>query len=97
MGIFNKKVMRQAKEMQKRIAAAQEELAQQRTETSSGGGMVKAVILGASHLESLEINPEAVDSDDVEMLSELIIAAVNEGLEQAQRKAQEHMGFLGGL
>ncbi len=90
-------MMKQARDMQKKIAAIQEELEQQRTEASSGGGIVKATIIGTSRIEELKINPEAFDKDDIEMLQDLIIAAVNEAFLQASNKAQEQLGIFGAM
>ncbi len=95
---MNKRMLRQAQEMQSRLAKIQEEVASTRTEATSGGGAVKAVVIGGTKIESIEINPEVVDSEDVEMLQDLIIAAVNEAMEQAQSEAAGKMGALtGGL
>ncbi len=95
---MNKRMMRQAQQMQAQLAKIQEELANARTEATSGGGAVKAVIVGGSKLESLEINPEVVDPEDIEMLQDLVIAAVNEAVDTAQAEASEKMGALtGGL
>lgn len=95
---MNKRMMRQAQEMQAKLAKIQEDLASSRTGASSGGGAVRAVIIGGSKLESLDINPEVVDPDDVEMLQDLVIAAVNEAVDTAQAEAAEKMGSLtGGL
>ena len=95
---MNKRMMRQAQQMQAQLAKIQDELANARTEATSGGGAVKAVIVGGSKLESLEINPEVVDPEDIEMLQGLVIAAVNEAVDTAQAQASEKMGALtGGL
>ncbi len=95
---MNKRMMRQAQERQSRLAKIREEIASTRTEAASGGGAVRAVVIGGTKIESIEINPEVVDSEDVEMLQDLIIAAVNEAMEQAQSAAAGKMGVLtGGL
>ena len=88
-------LMRQAKEMQARM---QEQMARTRVESTAGGGMVKVVVNGTKHLESLVIDPSVVSKDDVEMLQDMIVAALND----AQRKVDERMGgamqgLLGGL
>ena len=84
--------------MQRRLAAVQQELAEARTEGTAGGGVVKAVVVGGSHLESIQINPEVVDPEDVEMLQDLVAAAVNDALENASKQAAEKMGAItGGL
>ncbi len=90
--------MRQAQQMQARMAKIQEEIAASKTEASAGGGVVKAVVVGGSRVESITIAPEAVDPEDVEMLQDLVLAAVNEALAAAQQEAQEKMSALtGGL
>ncbi len=91
-------MLRQAQQMQAQLTKLQEELASARTEASSGGGAVKAVVLGGTKLESIEIDPEVVDPQDVEMLQDLVMAAVNEAMDAAQASASEKMGGLtGGL
>ena len=92
------KMMQQMQKMQGEMARMQEELAQQEIEATSGGGMVKAVVTGAQELKRVEINPEAVDPDDVELLQDMVVAAVNEALRQSQEAAAQKMGALtGGL
>lgn len=73
-------MMRQAQKMQKQLAEAQAEIADMTYEASAGGGMVKAVAAGDMSIASLEIAKEAVDPDDVEMLQDMVVAAVNEAL-----------------
>ena len=77
-------VMKQAQQMQERLQKQMNEL---RVEASAGGGMVSVVINGAKQMQSLKIDPEVVSKEDVEMLQDLIVAAVND----AQRKADEEM------
>jgi len=89
------KMMQQAQQMQERM---QKQMADLRIEATAGGGMVTVVVNGARQLLSLKIDPEVVSKDDVEMLQDLIVAAVND----AQRKAEEQMaqsmsGMMGGL
>ena len=74
-----KKMMKQAQKMQRDAAAAQEEIAQMEFTASAGGGMVEAVVMGDNTLKSVKIDPDAVDPEDVEMLEDMIVAAVNEG------------------
>ncbi len=93
-GIGN--IMKQAQMMQKRMAQLQEELEARRIEASSGGGMVKAVVSGKQQLISLTIDPKAVDPDDVEMLQDLVVAAVSEALKESQKMSQEEMGKITG-
>ena len=95
---MNRKMVRQAQELQKQMAKLQEELEAQTVEATAGGGAVKVVVSGKMRLESLNIDPEAVDAEDVEMLQDLVKAAVNEGFEKAQEMATSRMGALtGGL
>ena len=91
-------MMRQAQQMQTQMAKIQEELAEERTEASAGGGAVKVTVIGGSKVESIIIDPEVVDPEDVEMLQDLVLAAVNEAMDAAQASASEKMGALtGGL
>lgn len=89
-------LMKQAQEMQKRMMEIQEELANHTVEATVGGGMVTAVVNGQQELISLKISPEAVDSDDVEILEDLIVAAVNEARQQAQELMTQEMSKLTG-
>lgn len=91
-------LMKQAQRMQAELARAQEEIANERIEVSVGGGAVRVVMSGALVLESLSIDPDAVDPDDVGMLEDLVVAAVNEALRQAQEAAAKRMeAVTGGL
>ena len=91
-------IMKQAQVMQKRMAQMQQELEERRIEATSGGGMVKAVVSGKQQLISLTIDPKAVDPEDVEMLQDLVVAALSEALKQSQKLAEEEMGKItGGL
>lgn len=81
------KLMKQAQEMQQKMAAVSEEIAEREVTASAGGGMVEVVANGRHELKSIKIKPEVVDRDDVEMLEDLILAAINE----AQRQAEEMM------
>ena len=78
------KMMKQVQEMQRKMAQAQEELAVETVEASAGGGMVTVVVTGALEVKEVRIKPEAVDPDDVEMLQDLVVAAINEALRAAQ-------------
>jgi DNA-binding YbaB/EbfC family protein len=89
-------IMKQAQMMQKRMAQLQQELEERRIEASVGGGMVTAVVSGKQQLISLTIDPKAVDPDDVEMLQDLVVAAVSEALKQSQQLAQEEMAKITG-
>ncbi|ACX53206.1 conserved hypothetical protein [Ammonifex degensii KC4] len=92
------KMMRQVQKLQSELAKLQEELGNRTTEATAGGGMVKAVVNGRQELVSLEIKPEAVDPEEVELLQDMILAAVNEALRQAREMVAQEMGRLtGGL
>lgn len=96
--MMNRKMLRQAQQLQQRMAELQEELETATVEASSGGGVVKAVVNGKMKLESLIIEPDAVDPEDVEMLQDLVTAAVNEGINKAQDMTSRRMAELtGGL
>ncbi len=95
---MNKKMMRQARELQKNMMKMQEELENATVEASVGGGVVRVVVSGKLRVESLTIQPEVVSPDDVEMLQELVQAAVNEGMEEAQQMVSSRMSSItGGL
>ena len=90
------KMMKQVQQMQADMAAAQDALADETVEGSAGGGMVKVVVTGAGEVQSVRIAPEVVDPDDVEMLEDLVLAAVGDGLRRAQDLAAEKMGGVTG-
>lgn len=95
---MNRNFLRQAQQLQARLAKAQQELEEMTVEGSAGGGVVRVVVSGKLAVQSVSIDPDAVDPDDVQMLEELVLAAVNEGLQKAQELAQQKMGALtGGL
>jgi len=87
-------LLKQAQKFQSKIAQLQEEMGDRTVETSSGGGMVTVVVNGRQELLSVRIDPEVVDSDDPEMLQDLILAAVNDGLSKAKNMVNEEMGKL---
>jgi nucleoid-associated protein EbfC len=89
-------MLRQAQEMMAAQQQAQEALKSERVEASAGGGMVKVVMTGDMHLQSIAIDPDAVDPEDVEMLQDLVVAAVNEALRSAQELAESKLGGMGG-
>ncbi|HWH10953.1 MAG TPA: YbaB/EbfC family nucleoid-associated protein [Solirubrobacteraceae bacterium] len=92
------KMMKQVQKMQADMARAQEELASAEVTASAGGGMVTVKVTGALVLSEVKIAAEAIDPDDPEMLADLVLAAVNEGLRAAQELASEKMGgATGGL
>ena len=89
---------RQAQKLQQQMNKVQEELETREYEASAGGGMVTVKVSGKKELIALEIKPEAVDPDDVEMLQDMVIAAVNEALRSATETMEREMGKLtGGL
>ena len=94
-------MLKQVQKMQADMVAAQEALKDEEVEASSGGGMVKVKVSGDLVVKAIEIDPEAVDPEDVEMLSDMVLAAVNEGLRAAQELAATKLGNatggLGGL
>jgi len=92
------KMMKQAQQMQAKMMRVQEELETKTVEAASGGGMVTAVVNGKHELVSLKIEKDVVDPADIEMLQDLVVAAVNEGVRKAHEMAQEEMSKLtGGL
>lgn len=93
---MNKNMLRQAQQLQARLAKAQEELENDVVESSVGGGAVKVVITGRLKVRSIEISPEAVNPEDVEILQDLVIAATNEALDKAQDLAQTRLGAITG-
>jgi DNA-binding YbaB/EbfC family protein len=90
------KMLQQAQEMMAAQQEAQEALKSERVEASTGGGMVKVVMTGDLRVESLVIDPDAVDPEDVEMLQDMVVAAVNEAVRQAQEVAERKLGGAGG-
>ena len=89
-------IMKQAKKMQERMVELQEELATKSVEATAGGGMVSVRVNGKFEILSLKIEKEVVNPDDVEMLQDLIVAAVNEGIRKAQEMAASEMGKITG-
>jgi len=90
--------MKQAQKMQEKMLRMQEELAAKTVEATAGGGMITAVVNGKYEIVSLKIEREVVDPEDIEMLQDLIVAAVNEGVRKSQEMAQEEMAKVtGGL
>ena len=91
-------MMKQVQKMQKKMMQLQEELAEQRVEGTAGGGMVTAVVDGKLNVVEIRINPDVVDPEDVEMLEDLVLAAINQGQQKAQAMMDQEMGQLtGGL
>ena len=91
-------IMKQAKKMQERMARIQQELETKTVEAQAGGGMVQVVVNGRFELVSIKIEKEVVNPDDIEMLQDLVAAAVNEGIRKAQEMASTEMAKItGGL
>ena len=91
-------MMKQARKMQEQLAAAQETIAQSTVDASAGGGMVEVTVSGDMQVTSLKIDPEAIDPEDVEMLEDMVMAAVNAALRGVGELANRQMGAVtGGL
>lgn len=95
-GMNMQQLMKQAQKMQQQLVEAQENLEQVTVDASAGGGMVKATVNGKMMLESLTIDPEAVDPEDVEVLQDMIVAAVNEAVRGVNEVANKQMGAITG-
>ena len=95
-GMNQAAMMKQVQKMQQDMIRMQEELEAKTYTATSGGGMVKAEVSGKNELVNLEINPEAVDPDDVEMLQDMVMAAVNEAMRTADNEAANNMSRLTG-
>ncbi len=89
-------MMKQAQKLQNKMMKLQDELAEQTVEASAGGGMVKVVASGKQRITSIEIDREVVDPDDVEMIQDLVLAAVNDALAKSQDMVSGEMGKLTG-
>ena len=97
-GGMNMNMIKQAQKMQQDMMKMQEELESAEYSATAGGGVVTAVVSGKKELTTLTIDPEAVDPEDVEMLQDMVVAAVNEALRKAEASASENMAKLtGGL
>jgi len=95
---MNKKMLKQAQQFQKDMVKMQAELETATIEATAGGGAIKAIVNGKMRLESIEIDPAVITQDDVEILQDLVIAVVNEGMDKAQELASNKMSSLtGGL
>ncbi len=89
-------LLKQAQKMQQDMMAAQEALKDETVEASAGGGMVKVTVTGDAEVKAITIDPQAVDPEDVELLQDMVLAAVNEGLRSAQELAASKMGGIAG-
>lgn len=96
MGMNMQQLMKQAQKMQRQMEQAQQELAAMELVGESGGGMVKVAVNGMQEILGIKIDPQAVDPEDVEMLEDLILAALRDALGQAQAASQEKMGRAAG-
>ena len=93
---MNKNILKQAQELQKRLNEAQLQLENETVEATSGGGVVSTEVSGKQKLLSIKIDPSVIDSQDLSMLEDLIIAAVNEGLDKSQKLMTERLGEITG-
>ena len=89
-------MMKQAQKMQQEMARVQQELEEKTIETTAGGGAITVVVSGKKQLVSIDIKPEVVDPDDVEMLQDLILVAVNDALTKVEEVTSKEMGKLTG-
>jgi hypothetical protein len=89
-------LVKQAQKMQAKMAKLQEELAERTVEATAGGGMVKVTANGSQQIVSIKIEPEVVDPDDLEMLEDMVLAAVNEALKQSQEMVSNEMQKITG-
>jgi len=92
---FNQ-ILQQSKKMQDRLMKLQEEMADKTVEAQSGGGMVSCVVNGKQEVVSLKISPEVLEEKDNELLEDLVVAAVNEGLDRSREMVQEEMSKVTG-
>ena len=93
---MNKNLLRQAQQLQQRLAQAQEALEEETVEGSAGGGVVTVTVTGKQKVQSIKIDPAAVDPEDVSMLEDLVLAAVNEAMDKAQELASQRLGAITG-
>jgi DNA-binding YbaB/EbfC family protein len=97
-GMNMNNLMKQAQKMQKQMEKMQEDLDAKSIETTAGGGAIKIVITGKKEIKEIKIKPEVVDPDDVEMLEDLVLSAVNEAIRQAEEMSSSEMNKItGGL
>ncbi len=89
-------ILKQAQKMQEKMQQVQDGLAELEVEGSAGGGMVTTTVNGKLEIVAVKIDPQVVDSEDVEMLEDLVVAAVNQAMEKAQELAGEEMGKVTG-
>ena len=94
--MMNKKMIKQAQQLQKRMEQMQEEMETLTVEGSAGGGVVTATVTGKMHVLSITIDPDVVDPEDVELLQDMVLAAVNDGLSRAEETVSKQMAALTG-
>lgn len=95
-GMNPQAMLKQAQKMQAKIQAVQDEASLETVEATAGGGMVTAVVYGDLRIKSIQIDPEALDPDDIDMLQDMIVAAINEGIANAQAMVEERMSSVTG-
>jgi len=93
---MNRAFIRQAQQLQAKLEKAQEELERTTVEASSGGGAVTVVITGGLRVESVKISPEVVNAEEVDMLEDLVLTAVNEAIRKSQELASNRLGKIAG-
>ena len=96
MGMNPQAMLKQAKKMQRKMEEIQNQVALETVTATAGGGMVTATVTGDLKVKSIEIDPEAVDPEDVEMLQDMVVAAVNQGIADAQAMASQRMSAVTG-
>ena len=97
-GMNRNQMMQQARKMQEQLMAAQQKAAETEVTASAGGGAVKVTVSGTMRLTKLEIDPETLDPEDVEMLQDMVLAAVNDALDSAEQAANQQLSAItGGL
>lgn len=97
-GMNRNQMMQQARKMQEQLMAAQQKAAETEVTASAGGGAVKVTVSGTMRLTKLEIDPETLDPEDVEMLQDMVLAAVNDALDSAEQVANQQLSAItGGL
>ena len=89
-------LLKKAQQLQEKMAKLQEELSEKTVETSAGGGMVTVIATGKQEIASIKIDPEVINQEDIEMLEDLVLAAVNDALFQAKQMVSEEMTKLTG-
>ena len=91
---MNKNILKQAQQLQAQLAKAQEELSKAVYEASSGGGAVTVIIDGQQKVQSIKISPEAINPEDVELLEDMVLTAINEAVAKSQEAAAQQLGGL---